>query len=251
MKKGIVISLVMTIIFIISSIGVVNAATGSVSISATSNEIEKGKNVEIIISAESVDKVNGITATLGYDDQVLEYVSGEVTSENWSKISNGKNEIAVITNNGGIAQDNIYKLTFKVKENTIASSATVKLSGVTLSTSVSGSDGNVNIGDRSVTINIKGNNSGNSNSGVGDSGNQTASTSINNSQNSSNNQGNKSDASTKLTKSGTSTSKTSTVASKTKLPKTGTNYILVAIMAIGGVLAVTFYKLYIKYKDVK
>lgn len=91
MKKGIVISLVMTIIFIISSIGVVNAATGSVSISATSNEIEKGKNVEIIISAESVDKVNGITATLGYDDQVLEYVSGEVTSENWSKISNGKN----------------------------------------------------------------------------------------------------------------------------------------------------------------
>ena len=162
-KKFLAIVLIITLL-LITMTSIVSASSLTVGIKASQLDVKPGDEVTITISVSNIDKgqkdgVNGIKATLGYNSNVLTYVSNTALN-GWSMQDfNQENSTFAVTKGSGYVNENqdVVSFTFKVKENVSVSSTDVTLTGIETSFGLSldiTSAETVTASNTSATINI-------------------------------------------------------------------------------------------------
>ena len=117
MKTKLMIIIMMMCFIILNASVVLAVPTYGVFFTISPNQIKPGETFSVTLSAQCDDGINGIDTTYTYDVDKLELVSAEVVdTKNWSSLGID-NQITVICNSTEtITEADIYKLTFKVKE---------------------------------------------------------------------------------------------------------------------------------------
>lgn len=149
------ITIVATIMILFLSIVTVQAATGDVTLRATSETVKPGETFKVILAATSQESINGLDAKISYDNEKLELVSkSQMDSANWADLS-VDNQITVLWNKPDTSTNSadIIEFTFKAKE-VENSSATISIGETILSTNAS-ENSNVNIGKRQISVKIE------------------------------------------------------------------------------------------------
>lgn len=138
--------------------GNVYASTPNVTITLDKSEVEIGDTFEVTISASAEDAIDGLSSKIEYNENVLEKVSSElIDSDNWSDLDTFPNLVATWKTIGTEKTSaDIYKITFKVKDNIEAQDIEIKLSDVILSHT--GGQENLEDITKTITIKAKGNN---------------------------------------------------------------------------------------------
>ncbi len=178
MIKKIIASIIVLII-ILFSINIVNATSGSSSLNASSTSVKPKGTFKVTLSVKCEEGINGIDTSYSYDEDKLELVSAEVANDNWLNMGK-KGVIQVICNTTSkITSNNIYVLTFKVKDNaTVGTTAKVSTSEIKVDSDVDAS--NFTDKAKSVNINIVSENTGTSDNNNNNNGrNQNTNTSSN------------------------------------------------------------------------
>ena len=233
MKKLVVSIIILSMLLL--NINIVNAATGSASLNSSSTSVKPGDTFTVTLSAKCEEGINGIDTTYSYDEDKLELKSANVANDKWANLGE-TGTIQVISNSTSkITSDDIFVLTFKVKDN-IAVGTTAKVSTSEIKIDSDASENSIftevakslNINIASTSSDASGNNGGSQGSSTVNSNNNSGTT--NNSKESSNgvnkNNKNSSDKST----------------SGTALPKTGdTSIILVSLIILVSISSIVFY----------
>ena len=118
MVKKIILTIT-ALVAILFSVNIVNAASGRVDIRTSATTVKPGDTFTATISVNCPDGINGINTTYNYDSSKLELVEKKVAnSENFSDMSGGRNGVVeIIANKPNLTSENMYMLTFKVKDN--------------------------------------------------------------------------------------------------------------------------------------
>lgn len=137
--------------------GNVYASTPNVTMTLDKSEVNIGDTFEITISASAEDAIDGLSGKIEYDENALEKVSSElIDSDNWSDLDTFPNLVAIWKTMGTEKSSaDIYKITFKVKDNAEAQDIEIKLSDVVLSHT--GGQENLEDITKTITIKAKGN----------------------------------------------------------------------------------------------
>lgn len=137
--------------------GNVYASTPNVTITLDKSEVNIGDTFEITISASAEDAIDGLSGKIEYDENALEKVSSElIDSDNWSDLDTFPNLVAIWKTMGTEKSSaDIYKITFKVKDNAEAQDIEIKLSDVVLSHT--GGQENFEDITKTITVKAKGN----------------------------------------------------------------------------------------------
>ena len=239
MKK--VLISVITLIFIISMVTVVNAAQGSISVTASANQVVKGNTFTITVEGNADENITALQSALSYDTAKLSLES-KAAGTGFTDASGSDSEIAILsTDNSSLATSGtLYTLTFKVLDTATEGETTISVTGATLAlVNDSQTQENVSVADGSATVTIKADDTtaGNDNN-IADNGTSTTPSNTKNNSNS-----NKS--------SSTSTNKSNgTSSKKTTLPQTGVETISIIAIAVLSVFAVVSYISYKKYKNI-
>lgn len=241
MKK--VLISVFTLIFIISMITVVNAASGSVTATASSNQVTKGNTFTVTIAGTADENITGMQASLSYDTAKLS-LENKAAGTGFSDLS-GSNEIAIASSgNSEVKSGTLYTLTFKVLDTAELGTATINVSGITLAL-VDGNQAqsNVTATNTSATVEI-----------ISDTttvdGNSTATTpSITDSESNSSTSSSSSNSQSSSSSTNSASSSSSNSSSK-KLPQTGAEVGSIIGIAALSIVAVISYVSYIKYKNI-
>lgn len=231
--KKILISL-LSIIFIISMISNVYAATGSITSGANSGTVVKGKTFTVTLAGTADSPIDGMYTKFTYDKNVLEITSA-TAGENYGN-SSSEGEILVTNNSSTTSQNSatLYVITFKILDTANVDSTTISFSDSALHLNEEGTVKDTATSIDSVTVNIK---SDDTTAGNNDEQKGNNTTTPSNTTGS----GNKSTGSSK---SNNTTKKT------TKLPQTGIeNVSIIAIIALGAV-GTASYVSYRKYKNI-
>ncbi len=243
-NKKIVITLLTILIVMLAMIGESYAANSfSAGLTPNSSKVNKGGEVKVTFKISSInvdDGISAITATLKYDEDVLSISKDDVKGLNsWTPTFNEENGKISFDKSDAVNEDEeVATFTFKVADNTQATTSTIKL--VSIAGANSSLNEDVKISDISTTITIG------SGSGI------TASPSSSPSSSSSPTQSEKPSESPSVSPT-TSSSPSSTVSptgtSSTNngtMPNTGSeqNYVLplVALIAILGIVSFVNYK---------
>lgn len=243
--KKVLISIV-TFIFIMSMITVVNAATGSISLSSSANQVVKGNTFTVTLAGTADENITGLQSALSFDTTKLS-LEDKAAGTGFSDLSGSDSEIAIAsTNNDTLATSGtLYTLTFRVLETAEEGETTINITGAQLAlVNDSQEQENVTVADQAVTVTIRSDNTtvGNNNNTVTDpdNNNVTGGGSNNNSSNNSNNN-NSSSGSGNSNRSGKQT---------TTLPQTGSEVVSIIAIAALSVFAVISYVSYKKYKNI-
>lgn len=243
--KKILISL-LSIIFIISMISNVYAATGSITSGASSGTVVKGKTFTVTLAGTADSPIDGMYTKFTYDKNVLEITSA-TAGENYGN-SSSEGEILVTNNSSTTSQNSatLYVITFKILDTANVDSTTISFSDSALHLNEEGTVKDTATSIDSVTVNIKSDDTTADNKDNKDDQNNVQEETKNNTTTPSNtnDSGNKS--------TGSSSSNTSKNATKktTKLPQTGVESVsIIAIIALGAV-GIASYVSYRKYKNI-
>lgn len=155
-NKKIVITLLTILIVMLAMVGESFAATFSAGLTPNASKVSKGDVVKVTFKLSSINVdggINGITATLKYDSDVLS-LDGDVSELNdWTVTFNENNGNLAFEKQDPITSDeDIATFSFKVAENTSATTSTIKL--VSIKGANSSLDKDVPISDISTTITI-------------------------------------------------------------------------------------------------
>lgn len=237
--KKILISL-LSIIFIISMISSVYAATGNITSGASSDTVLKGKTFTVTLAGTADSPIDGMYTKFTYDKNVLEITSA-TAGENYGN-SSSEGEI-LVTNNSSTTSPNsatLYIITFKVLDTANVDSTTISFSDSALHLNEEGTVKDTATSIDSVTVNIKSDNTTVDNK---DDQNNVQEETKNNTTTPSNTTGSGN-------KSTGSSSSNNTTKKTTKLPQTGVeNVSVIAIIAIG-IIGIASYVSYRKYKNI-
>lgn len=250
MKK--VLITLLTLIFIVTMITTVYAATGSISIGASSDTVIKGKTFTVTVAGTAEDNITGMQGNLTYDTSKLSIESKAAGTGFFD--ASGSNEIAI----GSSSSENLskagtlYTITFKVLEEAAEGETTISVTNAVLALV----SGNTEATSDEVVITIKaddtlaGNQQGNTTqepeNTVDTPSNDNSATGDNNNSNSGKENENKNVNTNKNTNKTTNknTNKTN------KLPQTGAESAsIIAIIALGAV-SIASYVSYRKYKNI-
>ena len=241
-KIGKVIMVIMIVFtLLISFTGVSNAAsTLDVKLSTTTTEIEKGKEVSVLVSLNNInvgDGVNTLKGTVNYNADVLEYVNSEAQN-GWSITYNSTNgTLLVVYMSGLVTKDQgIAKLTFKVKDNADVTNTQISLTNI----ESSNADEKVTPKDASLNLTIIDENKQ-------DPTNQGSSNQGNN-QNS--NSGQQNSSGTNKNQTSTSGQNNSSGLANKAIPYTGTSGIIIGVILVIIAIGIISYIKYRKYKGV-
>ena len=124
----------------------------------SSNTYKPGDKIVITIPVSSENGVSGYSTKLVFDDSILEIVadeSGLVDKTNWAELGTLPNIDVIFKTEGAQAPtevEELYKVTFKVKETTKATTATVKRTETIIAT---GDDtDSIKVDDKTITYTI-------------------------------------------------------------------------------------------------
>ena len=133
MRKKLKISaiIIMMIILCFAMCGKVKAATSSVDLKASVTTAKPGDSFTVILSAESDNGISTIGTTISYDENVLELTASGVADE--SKFANAGSgtviNVAVLSLEV-LKSEDIYILTFKVKDDAVDGDTTISTSSI-------------------------------------------------------------------------------------------------------------------------
>ena len=240
MKK--VLISIFTLIFIISMITVVNAASGSITATPSVNQVTKGNTFTVTVSGTADENITGMQASLSYDTSKLSLES-KAAGTGFSDLS-GTNEIAIASSGGSeVKSGTLYTLTFKVLDNAEVGETTINITGVTLALVDSNqSQQNVTAANVSATVKIITDDTTVDNNPT-DS--DTSSTTDNSDKGTSSSSSSKSSSS-----SSTSSKSNSDSTSDKKLPQTGAEVVSIVGIAALSVIAIISYVSYKKYRNI-
>lgn len=236
MKK--VLISIFTLIFIISMIITVNAASGSISLTASANQVVKGNTFTVTVAGTADENITGLQAALSYDTTKLS-LEDRTPVTGFGDIS-GETEIAITSNTDSslTKSGTLYTLTFKVLDTAEEGDTTISVTSATLAlVNDSQTQENVSVADGSATVTIKA---------------DTTTADKNNTEETEKEEVTKTPSSTNNDSSKSSSSSNSSASSskKTTLPQTGVEVVSVIIMAALSIFAVISYALYKKYKNI-
>ena len=238
MKKVLV--SIFTLIFIISIITVVNAASGSISVTASSNQVTRGNTFTVTVSGTADENITGMQASISYDTNKLS-LENKSAGTNFSDLS-GTNEIAIASSgNSDVKSGTLYTLTFKVLDTADLGETTISVTGATLAL-VNGSQAQENViaSDQSAKVTIISDTT--TVSGEEETNAETTKTTTPSSK--------KSNSSSKSTSSKSSSKSSSNSSSKKTLPQTGVEVVSVIGIAVLSFVAIISYVSYRKYKNI-
>ena len=241
MKK--VLISIFTLIFIISMITVVNAASGSISATASSNQVTRGNTFIVTVSGTADENITGMQASLSYDTSKLSLES-KSAGTGFSDLS-GTNEIAIASTGSSVTKSGtLYTLTFKVLDTAELGETTISISSPTLALlNSSETQENVTVSNSSATVTII----EDTTTVSGDTEKSTTDSTTGKTKKSSSSSKSKSSSSSKST---SSKSTSTNNASTKKLPQTGVE--VISIVGIAGltIVAVVSYLAYKRYKNI-
>ena len=236
---------ILAFIFIISAVTAVNAASGSINLSASSDTVVKGKTFTVTLVGTADNSITGLQSTLSYDTTKLS-IESKSAGANFTDASGSDSEIAILSSGSTVEKSGtLYTITFKVLDTAEEGDVTISVTNATLAlVNESSEQENVTVSDDSVTITIKADDTTVDNQGgatTDDDKTQTEEPKNTTTTPSNTTTGNKSTT----TKSNSSSKKTTT-----KLPQTGVEMVsIVAIIALGAI-SISSYVLYRKYKNI-
>ena len=234
MKK--VLISIFTLIFIISMVTVVNAASGSISVSASSNQVVKGNTFTVTVVGTADENITALQSALSYDNTKLSLES-KAAGTGFTDASGSNSEIAILStdNNSLTKSGTLYTLTFKVLDTAEEGDTTISVTSATLAlVNDSQTQENVSVADGSAIVTIKA---------------DTTTADKNNTEETEKEEVTKTPSSTNNDSSKSSSSSAS-ISKKTTLPQTGVEVVSVIIMAALSIFAVISYALYKKYKNI-
>lgn len=235
MKK--VLISIFTLIFIISMITVVNAASGSISVSASSNQVVKGNTFTVTVAGTADENITALQSALSYDSTKLSLES-KAAGTGFTDASGSNSEIAILStdNNSLTKSGTLYTLTFKVLDTATEGETTISVTSATLAlVNDSQTQENVSVADGSATVTIK----ADTTTVGGDTDDEEKTPS--NTPKEDDDGDDKSAGTVKPTNSGTK---------KTTLPQTGVELISVIAIAALSIFAVISYVSYKKYRNI-
>lgn len=230
MKK--VLISILTFIFIISMITVVNAATGSISVTTSSNQVVKGNTFTVTVAGTADENITALQSALSYDTTKLSLES-KSAGTGFTDASGSDSEIAILsTDNSSLSKSGtLYTLTFKVLDKATEGETTISVTSATLAlVNDNQEQENVDVADGSATVTIK-------------SDTTTVDKDTNKDNTPSTNKNTNKSTSSKSSKSTSSTKKTT-------LPQTGVELVSVLAIAILSIVAITSYVSYKKYRNI-
>ena len=164
MNKRLIISVILIAMLLLTT--TVFASTGTVKFEADKTEVSVGDTFTITIGAKCSDGIEGIDIPYKYDTDKLELVSKIKTNSSFGDIEETEagenNDTTVLTLICGSKQtitdaDNIYTLTFKVKDNvSVGTKAKVETGTILLYSGLeSVEESEINIGTKTIEITAK------------------------------------------------------------------------------------------------
>ncbi len=138
---------------IFCSVTIVNASNGNASLTTSSTSVKQGETFIVTLSVNCEDGINGVDTSYSYDEDKLELVSANVASSNWANLGIDSKIQVIVNSTSKLTSENIYVLTFKVKDNaSVGDSAKVSISEIKVDSDVS--ESSFTETPKSVTINI-------------------------------------------------------------------------------------------------
>ena len=222
---------IFTLIFIISMVTIVNAASGTLSATSSNNQVTKGNTFTVTISANADAPIDGFYTKISYDTSVLSLENQSVNT-NYSNNS-GEGEIFLNSNVSGSSPTTgtLDTLTFKVLDSASVGDTTISFSGSELHLYNNGTDESVSTSLNDVSVKVI------SDETTVDGGSTTKTKT----------------PSSKTKSSGKSTSSKSSSgnsSSKKTLPQTGVEVVSIIGIAVLSTVAIISYVSYRKYKNV-
>ena len=248
MKK--VLISILTVIFVVSMVTVVNAATGSISLEANSNQVVKGNTFTVTLLGNADENITALQAALSFDETKLS-LENKSAGTGFTDASGSNSEIAILsTDNNSLSKaGTLYNLTFKVLDTAEEGTATISVTSATLAlVNSSQEQENISAEDANVTITIKaddttvGNNDTDNDDDNNESNPNTPSTNEDDDSSSKNNDS--SNNKPNNSNNGNSNNKDK------KLPQTGLEVKSIIAIAILTVFAIISYVSYKKYKNI-
>lgn len=265
--KKILISL-LSIIFIISMITIVYAATGNISSGSSADTVYKGKTFTVTLTGTADSPIDGMKTKISYDKSILSLESSTPGTNYGNNSSEGE---ILVTSNADTSPTSatLYTMTFKVLDGTNAESATISFSDSELHLTTEETIEKFSTTIDEVVVNIKkddttvGNQGGTNEdtetpedgdgTGAGtqtpeDDGNTPSNDDNNNGGNADGNNSNSGNENKNTNKNVNSNKNTN--KNTTKLPQTGAESAsVIAIIALG-TIAIASYVSYRRYKNI-
>lgn len=235
--KKIIISL-LSIIFIISMITNVYAATGSITFGASSDTVIKGKTFSVTVAGTADSNITGMQAGLSYDTNKLAIESKSVGEGYFDASAN--NEIAIGSSSSeSLSQaGTLYTIKFKVLDTALEGETKISLTDAVLATT----NGNLDPSNKEIIVTIKADDTVVDDNENSSNDNNGANTNVSDNSSSDQKEENKNVNSNKNANTKKNTTK--------KLPQTGvettTLYVIIALGAIG----ISSFISYKKYKNI-
>ena len=244
--KKVLISM-LTLLFIISMIPTVYAATGSISLGASSDTVIKGKTFTVTIVGTADNNITGLEASLSYDNTKLSIDKDATTAGSGFSDLSGDNEIAIVTTNSYSLSKSwtLYTITFKVLDSASEGETKISINNAVLALVTDQSvQEDVQLANDEVTITIKADDTIFDTEADDGSDDQTPSDG-----NNGNNNGDSSN-----TDSGNKTENTNKNVNSnkkpTKLPQTGIESTVIFAIVVLGIISIVSFVSYKKYNDV-
>ena len=157
MKLKIFIINIMTIMIILMLSSAVSAATGTVEFKPNTNEVKKGEEFTVTLSANSEDGINAVITTYSYDTEKLELVSeGLADSAKWTNLEPSPNICVICNSSQSIKSANLYTIKFKVKDNVSAGDKiNIQTTEILLDTDAQQTDSSITIPSKKIEITVK------------------------------------------------------------------------------------------------
>ena len=153
MKKFI--TSLLSIIFIISMITNVYAATGNISAKASADTVIKGKTFTVTLAATADSPIDGMYTKINYDKQVLSLESANPGENYGNNSSDGEILVTNSSSTTSPTEATLYTITFKVLDNANVGSTTISFSESELHLNVEGTLSSVVSEIANITINVK------------------------------------------------------------------------------------------------
>lgn len=239
---------ILTFIFIVLLVTNVNAATGSISVGASSDTVLKGKTFTVTVAGTADNNITGMQAQFTYDSNKLS-IEGKNAGTGFSDVS-GSNEIALTsTSSENLSKSaTLYTITFKVLDTAEVGDTTISVTNAVLAlvnenaeqenTAESNADVTITIKEDDTTVDNQG--------GVLEDDN----TQQEEPENTNTTPSNTTDKSNTSSKPSTSNKKNTTTNKTTKLPQTGLESTSFIVLLALIVVSIASYVSYRKYKNI-
>lgn len=146
-KKVLAVALIITLLLISMTIVVSAASSFTLGVRSSKSEVQPGDTIIVYVSVSNINKdekdgLNAVKGTVSYDSNVLTLTDGISAVSGWTlqAINEGTFAVSRVDGNYVTNDQEIISFTFKVKDDTTATSTEIKITDVTAAFGLNSSD---------------------------------------------------------------------------------------------------------------